>query len=173
MAALQTVAPALAWPVCIAGSTAPPVKPYGRRNEGIICLACPPTRAFWAGSTPARLSDWYARAAIYALPARYEPFGLSALEAALSGCALVLGDIASLREVWQDAALFVPPNDTDALRQTLNALIATPDLRSEMAERAQHHAQRYSLRAMTNAYLDVYASLLAPLPSRDHSARSR
>ncbi len=32
------------------------------------------------------------------LPARYEPFGLSVLEAALSGCALVLGDIPSLRE---------------------------------------------------------------------------
>ena len=55
------------------------------------------------------LADWYARAAIYALPARYEPFGLSALEAALSGCALVLGDIPSLREIWGDAALFVPP----------------------------------------------------------------
>ena len=41
-----------------------------------------------------------ARASIYALPARYEPFGLSILEAALSGAALVLGDIPSLREVW-------------------------------------------------------------------------
>ena len=34
------------------------------------------------------------------LPARYEPFGLSILEAALSGCALVLGDLPSLRELW-------------------------------------------------------------------------
>src|SRR5690606_18489475 len=43
-----------------------------------------------------------ASAAVYVLPARYEPFGLSALEAALSGCALVLGDIGSLREIWED-----------------------------------------------------------------------
>ena len=56
-----------------------------------------------------------AAASIYALPARYEPFGLSALEAALSGCALVLGDIPSLREVWGDAAIFVDPDDHDAL----------------------------------------------------------
>ncbi|HEX8331162.1 MAG TPA: glycosyltransferase family 4 protein, partial [Segetibacter sp.] len=37
------------------------------------------------------------KASIYVLPAKYEPFGLSALEAALSGCALVLGDIDSLK----------------------------------------------------------------------------
>ena len=54
------------------------------------------------------------RAAIYALPARYEPFGLSILEAALSGCALVIGDIPSLREIWADAALFVPSDGHDA-----------------------------------------------------------
>lgn len=109
---------------------------------------------------PRELADWYARAAIYALPARYEPFGLSALEAALSGCALVLGDIASLREVWGDAALFVPPNDPDALGRALNRLIASPTLRHDMAQRAHDHAQQYTLRAMTSAYLDCYAALL-------------
>jgi glycogen synthase len=59
-------------------------------------------------------ADWYARASIYALPARYEPFGLSALEAALSGCALILGDIPSLREVWLEAAPYVSPDDESA-----------------------------------------------------------
>ena len=111
---------------------------------------------------PSELAAWYARAAIYALPARYEPFGLSALEAALSGCALALGDIASLREVWGDAALFVPPDDTDALCRALNRLITNPELRRDMAERARERALQYSLRAMTNAYLDCYAAMLPP-----------
>src|SRR5439155_1168938 len=57
----------------------------------------------------------YAEASIYAWPARYEPFGLSVLEAALSGCALVLGDIPSLRELWEGAAWFVPADDDGAL----------------------------------------------------------
>ncbi|MEB3829625.1 glycosyltransferase [Phormidium sp. CCY1219] len=60
--------------------------------------------------SPEELSHWYARAAIYAFPARYEPFGLSVLEAALSGCALVLGDIPRLREMWGDAAVFANPD---------------------------------------------------------------
>ena len=62
------------------------------------------------------LARHYARAAIYCLPARYEPFGLSVLEAALSGCALVLGDIPSLRENWTGAAEFAPPDDASAFR---------------------------------------------------------
>ena len=54
------------------------------------------------GKLPAaEMKLWFAHAAIYCLPARYEPFGLSVLEAGLSGCALVLGDIPSLREIWR------------------------------------------------------------------------
>ena len=76
------------------------------------------------------------------LPARYEPFGLSVLEAALSGCALVLGDIASLREVWQDAALYVPPDDAGALTAALARLIAEPELRHSLATSARKRAEQ-------------------------------
>jgi glycogen synthase len=63
-----------------------------------------------------RLRARMGRAAIFAHPARYEPFGLAVLEAALAGCALVLGDIDSLREQWDGAARFVAPGDAAALR---------------------------------------------------------
>ena len=42
---------------------------------------------------PAELRRKLERAAIFAAPALYEPFGLGILEAAAAGCALVLGDI--------------------------------------------------------------------------------
>ena len=94
VAALERVAPRLGWPVSVAGEEAHPgggqVRPGHVRRLGRLA--------------PEALAPWFARASIYALPARYEPFGLSALEAALAGCALVLGDIPSLREVWGDAA---------------------------------------------------------------------
>lgn len=72
------------------------------------------------------LAAWYSVASIYALPARYEPFGLTALEAALSGCALALGGIPSLRETWGSAARYVSPDKPAQLRDTLNGLIANP-----------------------------------------------
>ena len=98
-----------------------PTHPNGTRSapDHVRLLGC---------LAPAQVAEHLARAAIYCLPARYEPFGLSALEAGMSGCALVLGDIPSLREVWGDAALFVPPDDPDALRVALCRLIENASL---------------------------------------------
>jgi glycosyltransferase involved in cell wall biosynthesis len=107
----------------------------------------------------AELAEWYARAAIYALPARYEPFGLSALEAAHSGCALVLGDIPSLREIWGDAAVFVTPDDSRALEAALRELIADPEFRERKASAAYEHAMQYTPRRMAAGYLEAYASV--------------
>ena len=109
----------------------------------------------------ASLADLYSRAAIYALPACYEPFGLSALEAGLSGCALVLGDIPSLREVWQDAALYVPPQDEAAWRNTLTSLIADTSAINRLAEAARERALEFTNGRFGSSYLDLYRGLLA------------
>src|SRR4029450_13564872 len=92
-------------------------------------------------------------------PARYEPFGLTVLEAGLAGCALVLGDIPSLREVWDGAALFVPPNQPDALAEVLEHLIQDVWWRERMAQRARARALRYTSALMAHAYVRLYARL--------------
>jgi len=102
-------------------------------------------------------------AAIYALPARYEPFGLSVLEAALSGCALVLGDIPSLRENWSGAASFVDPNDDDQLAHTLNELITNTTLRESLAAAALARSRRFTPRRFASQYLSAYSDLLSPI----------
>ncbi|CAA9417806.1 MAG: Glycosyltransferase [uncultured Phycisphaerae bacterium] len=145
LAALEAVAPGLPWPVYAAGECDRPaggVVPLGRLGER-------------------ELAEIMGRAAIYALPARYEPFGLSALEAALSGCALVLGDIPSLREVWADAATYVPPDDARALERALAGLVEDPALRGEMSARATARARGYSMARAARSYLDVYHALAA------------
>src|SRR5579883_1856948 len=108
---------------------------------------------------PTSLRDWYARASIYALPARYEPFGLSILEAALSGCALVLGDIPSLRENWDGAAVFVPPDDVHGLVEQIRLLARHEDVRRGFQQAARKRAVNFSLDRMTDAYLERYAAL--------------
>jgi glycosyltransferase involved in cell wall biosynthesis len=107
------------------------------------------------------VSAWLRRASIYAFPARYEPFGLSVLEAALGGCALVLGDLPTLREQWDGRAVFVPPEDPAILRLAIESLIANPDLRHALAMRAQRHALTLSPRRMAHAYMNLYSDLLA------------
>ncbi|HEY0779002.1 MAG TPA: glycosyltransferase, partial [Gemmatirosa sp.] len=102
--------------------------------------------------------DWMGRAAVYALPARYEPFGLSALEAGLAGCALVLGDIPSLREVWGDAATYVAPDDAAALADALRTLAADDAHRTALGIRARTRALTYTPARMADGYLAAYAA---------------
>jgi glycosyltransferase involved in cell wall biosynthesis len=102
---------------------------------------------------------WFMRAAVFAEPARYEPFGLAALEAALCGCALVLGDIPSLREVWGDTAVFVSPEDPDELAATVNRLLDDPVRRARAAHAARTRAARYTPAAMAREYVAAYRAL--------------
>jgi glycogen(starch) synthase len=107
------------------------------------------------------LAGRMAEAAVFAAPARYEPFGLAVLEAALSGCALVLGDIPTLRELWDEAALFVDPDDVAGIAAALESLLADPELAREMGEAARRRALRYSAEAMAAGYVALYGELLA------------
>jgi len=110
---------------------------------------------------PSALAGWMGRASIFALPARYEPFGLSVLEAALSGGALVLGDIPSLRENWEGAARFVTPGDDEALRSAIQGLSDADGERKALAARAEQRAQQFTVRRMADEYLGVYRAMLA------------
>ena len=150
IATLAKAAPGLPWPVRIAGEAR---HPHGGESSFANVQSLGPLDA-------AAIRGQYARAEIYALPARYEPFGLSALEAALSGCALVLGDIPSLREVWGQSALFVPPDDPTVLHDTLRALIDDPPRRRALADQARLRARTFSPERMAQAYREAYGALV-------------
>jgi glycosyltransferase involved in cell wall biosynthesis len=107
------------------------------------------------------VAGWLQSASIYAFPARYEPFGLSILEAALAGCTLVLGDIPTLRELWDGAAIFVSPDHPDTLHAALKGLIGDPGLRHALSMRAHQRALTLTPRRMAGEYLELYAELLA------------
>lgn len=146
MSALDAAAKMTRWPVYVAGEAQHPEG--GRRAlQHIVSLG---------RLSSDDLRPWFARAGIYALPAIYEPFGLSVLEAALSGCALVLGDIPSLREIWGDAALYVRPSDDEALALCINMLTVRPAVRDEFGRKARVRALRFTTDRMANEYLAVY-----------------
>jgi glycogen synthase len=103
-----------------------------------------------------------ARAAIYAGTSRYEPFGLAPLEAALSGCALVLNDIPSFHEIWREDALYFRRDDATSLAACIRELQAAPALRRDYAQRAWSRAvSRYSADRMVNEYLQLYSQVAA------------
>lgn len=105
-----------------------------------------------------------AQAVVFASPARYEPFGLSILEAALSECALVLGDIPTLRELWDGVATFIDPDDVAGWRAALSSLAADWQRAAELGRKARARALTYSAERMVDGYWNAYRTLLSSAP---------
>lgn len=150
LAALAAVAAKLDWPVRIAGTTRAPDAAGEVAIEGAELLG--------ELSRPDLIAQ-LRRAAVFVSPARYEPFGLTVLEAAASGCALVLADIPSFRELWGGAALLVDPSDRDALCAALQAVCADGGLRQKLQRAARIRARRHSLDSMVASYRYLYGTL--------------
>jgi glycosyltransferase involved in cell wall biosynthesis len=141
---LAEIAPTLPWPVRLAG-------------EGEISG----TNLQALGRITAdQVAREMSRASIYALLALYEPFGLSVLEAAASGCALVLGDIPSLRENWEGAAVFVDPHSPEDCKQALIDVIEDCKRRAELAHEAIARSVNFGIAPFVDAYERAYRELL-------------
>lgn len=150
LAALDSVAPEIPWPTYIAGDlTGPGGGPMPLEHARAL------------GQLDRRaLASWLGHASIYAFPARYEPFGLSVLEAALAGCALVLGDIPSLREIWGATATFVEPGDGVSLTRAIARLCDDDALRRSHAAQARRHALMFGPERMADGYLALYTRVI-------------
>lgn len=151
---LMEAAPRIHWPIAVAGDSLHPEggEALVRHLKGLGRLSS------------LEMAERYAEASIYVSAARYEPFGLSVLEAALSGCALVLADIQTLHEVWGETALYVPLDDPIAVAGAVNHLIENPEHRQVWAGRARAKALRLTSHRMAQAYHSRYRSLIEATP---------
>ncbi len=144
------------WSACVIGN------PAGPNGQSFI-----PSNLRALGDQSAHeVHAWMRKARIFVHPAIYEPFGLVVLEASLAGCALVLADIPTLRELWNGAAAFFEPRDSRELRATLQTLLDDPNRQRELARAARARADEYSIAAAAAEYFDTYQSLLCGRANR-------
>ncbi|MCM2293985.1 glycosyltransferase family 4 protein [Allorhizobium sp. BGMRC 0089] len=149
-AVIDAAAALLLWPMAMIGPL-----------EGPDASAFVPRHAMAKGEkTAVQVADDVRAAAIFVSASRYEPFGLSVLEAAGSGAALVLSDIATHRELWQGAALYFDRRDAQALATTVNRLIAEPLLRAELGVKARARASRFTAGRQAEAMERLYRRLM-------------
>jgi glycosyltransferase involved in cell wall biosynthesis len=153
--ALDAAAEGLRWPVWIAGRPQDP-------GCGVSGL--------WHAKGLGRLSHEtvrarMARASVFCHPVRHDPLAIEPLEAAKTGCALVLSDLPELREVWGDAAAFVRPGDAVALRRTLLELTRSRALVQQLGAAARRQASRLDADRQAHAWLGLYRQLTARHPA--------
>jgi len=112
--------------------------------------------------TEAQLRALYSRASIFAATARYDPLGMSTLEAAFSRCAIVANDIPSFREMWGETALYFRTNDAASLAASIRLLNDDRAMRRSYSELAYTRARdRFTSKRMIEEYLELYRGLTA------------
>jgi glycosyltransferase involved in cell wall biosynthesis len=110
----------------------------------------------------ARVAGVLAARPVFASAAVYEPFGLSVLEAAQAGCALVLSDISTHRELWDGAAIFIEPRDELGFAAATNDLLEKREERERLGEAARERARQYSSPRMAREMAGIYTRVLQP-----------
>jgi len=148
-------------PICIVNADKPNGVPLVPISADVKVDADEGSVSLKGAQTEAQLRMLYSRAAIFVATSRYEPFGLTALEAALSRCAIVANDIPSFREIWGNAAVYFQANDAASLADVLRRLHEQRDLCRGYGARAYQRAREcFTAKRMIDDYLKLYERTL-------------
>jgi glycogen(starch) synthase len=143
--------------VCVVGWEREP-----GREDRMRSLRLPSNVELLGAKSQDELRGLYARAEIYAATSQYEPFGLAPVEAALSGCALLLNDNPVFQELWSGVGVFFARNDSADLEKRLEELRRDSALREEHGRRAYQRAcEKFSAKRMVEQYQQAYAEILS------------
>jgi glycosyltransferase involved in cell wall biosynthesis len=104
----------------------------------------------------------YNLASIFVYPTRYEGFGLPVLEALACGVPVITTNASSLPEIAGDAAILVPPDDGQALHDSMRMLLDDPELRSDLSSQGLERAKEFTWEHTALRTLQVYRQVLEP-----------
>jgi len=96
------------------------------------------------------------------MPSTYEPFGLTALQAAQLGRPVVASRVGGLTEIIQadKTGILVEPNNANSLAAAVRYLLQSPEIMATMGRQARDHVmEKFSTEKMVASYLDHYTHL--------------
>ena len=120
----------------------------------------PEARVRFIGAvSDAMLGQLYRHASLLLQPSLDEGFGLPVLEAMRAGAPCVVSDIGALREVAANAALYVDPQDSEALTDAIDRVADDPSLSARLRSAGRERAAEFSWSRAAAATLSVYDRL--------------
>jgi glycosyltransferase involved in cell wall biosynthesis len=100
-----------------------------------------------------------ANAHVLAMASLLEGFGFPALQAMALRVPVVASNLAPLREVLGDAALYTEVSSPSSLAHALDAVLSNEALRRDLTIRGRARSLQFSWTATANAMADLYASV--------------
>jgi len=101
--------------------------------------------------------DWlYTNAAAYVFPSLMEGFGLPGLEAMGYGTPVVSSNATCLPEVYDDAAHYFDPNNTDDMARAIDDVLTDDNLRNKLIKEGYKQIAKYSWLRTAEQTRSVY-----------------
>lgn len=137
----------------------PPDPRYPEACDAAVALGVAEDVKFEGFMDEEDLARAYREADVLAHPSRYEGFGLQIVEAMGSGLPVVCAAAGAMPEVAAGAALLVPPNDEQALRQALCSVLCDRRLAARLAAAGRRRAAGFTWDRSAAATLALYREL--------------
>jgi glycosyltransferase involved in cell wall biosynthesis len=138
----------------------------GRKNESVkrnekYFIANKYKNILFTGFIEDDQRDWlYSHCAAYVFPSLMEGFGLPGLEAMGYGAPVISSSATCLPEVYQDAAYYFNPRDSDDIARAIKDVLSNPQLRESMIVKGYEQVKKYSWQHMAEQTHAIYLDAL-------------
>lgn len=99
-------------------------------------------------------SALYMKATVFVLPSHYEGFGMPLLEAMTYQTPMLVSNIAALKEVAQDSALYCDPNSPEDIANKLQQLLDDKSLQKQLVSKGNERLKAFSWEKVTKDLYD-------------------
>jgi glycosyltransferase involved in cell wall biosynthesis len=131
--------------------------PFSREESGAIESAgLDSSRVRTASGDDALLGYLYRKAAAFVYPSLYEGFGIPPLEAMSFGCPVLCSDASSIPEIVGDAGSYFDPSDVDSIREAMESLVSSAELRTTLIARGRERLANFSYDRCAAETMKVY-----------------
>lgn len=111
------------------------------------------------GGPDTHLAAAYKSAVALVYPSHYEGFGLPPLEAMSAGCPVLASATSSIPEVVGNAGILFDPKDTGAIRDAMEQMAQSSELRRDFVQRGHQQRLKFSWKRCVNETLAGYRGL--------------
>lgn len=109
--------------------------------------------------TDKELALWYRIASVFVFPSLYEGFGLPGLEAMATGTPVVASKQSCLPEIYQNAALYFDPFNSQDIADKIKEVITNKSLRDKLIQNGLQVSRQYSWEKTARETLKLYNNL--------------
>ncbi|HSX09820.1 MAG TPA: glycosyltransferase family 1 protein [Candidatus Saccharimonadales bacterium] len=104
------------------------------------------------------LSALYQQAVALILPSLMEGFGLTGLEAMQEECLVLASNIPSLKEIYQDAAIYFDPLAVESMHATIREVLENKKKFLPLIEKGKKRVATFSWEKMAEQTMNIYES---------------